>query len=181
MNSFDILFLGYCGFQGIRGYFLGFSKMLYSAVKWVFILGGSGLLYQNLMPLISKIPFYVEISQGLNLAIGSVLKDITKFISQGEIANFIGNIFYNIPYDKIAIIIGFMILCFVLIRSMILGFKPKKSKNRIGGILIGLLKSYIYMLIIMISLSPIMNVINPDAFYNWQSESIVLKTINLIF
>lgn len=182
MNSLDIAFGIYALTQIYRGFRLGFRRMLYDTVKWVMIFGGAGLGYRFLMPVLSRLDKYAELSAGLNK---SVLDFISKTFEGSEgnlIADFILTISQDASFDRIAVFLILMIIASIIARTLIVGsFWKSGSEGKLLGAAFGFVKASIYAIIVMMLLSGVMNMVNPEGFYRWQMESRILDYVNLVF
>jgi len=182
LNSLDIAFGIYALTQIYRGFRLGFRRMLYDTVKWVMIFGGAGLGYRFLMPLLIRQEKYIEMSADVNK---SVLGFISKTFEGSEgnlIADFILTISQDASFDRIAVFLMLMIIAGLIARALIVGsFWKSGSEGKLLGAAFGFVKASIYAIIVMMLLSGVMNIVNPEGFYRWQMESRILDYVNLVF
>jgi len=182
MNSLDIMFGVYALTQIYTGFKLGFRKMLYDTVKWVLIFGGAGLGYRFLIPALLKIDEYKKMAMKVN---SSVLGFIQKTFEDNQgnlVADFVLNLSKNAKFDRIAVFLILMIIAGFIARGIIVGsFWKSDSGGKILGACFGFVKASIYAIILMMLLSLIMNIVNPEGFYKWQMESQILDLINLVF
>ncbi|MGB5824796.1 MAG: CvpA family protein [Proteocatella sp.] len=182
MNSLDIGFGIYAISQVYKGFRLGFKRMLYDTVKWVLIFGGAGVSYSLLMPVLLKMQAYVDLAMTVNAKTIAFIRDTLWGSSDQLLAKIILSNIENARFDKIAVFIILIIVIGSIIKTLIVGsFWNRETGGRLLGAGFGFIKAAIYAVIIMMILSLVMNVINPDGFYKWQSESQILNYINLIF
>ena len=75
-----------------------------------------------------------------------------------------------------------MIIAGLIARALIVGsFWKSGSEAKILGAAFGFVKASIYAIIVMMLLSGVMNIVNPEGFYRWQMESRILDYVNLVF
>lgn len=168
--------------QVYRGFKLGFKRMLYDTVKWVLIFGGAGLSYRALMPMLLKLEAYKALAVTVNT---KTIEFITNTLIRNGDNVLEGIILKNIEnarFDKFLVFLILMIVLATITKALIVGsFWRKETGGRILGAGFGFIKASIYAVIIMMILSSVMNIINPEGFYKWQSESQILNYINIIF
>ncbi|WP_028829326.1 CvpA family protein [Proteocatella sphenisci] len=182
MNSLDIMFGIYALTQIYRGFKLGFRKMLYDTVKWVLIFGGAGLGYRFLLPLLLKIEEYTKMAMKVNSSVTGFIQKTFEDNKGNFIADFILNLSQNAKFDRVAVFLILMIMAGFIARGIIVGsFWKSDSGGKILGACFGFVKASIYAIIIMILLSVVMNMVNPEGFYRWQMESRILDLLNLVF
>lgn len=181
MNSLDVVFGLYAAGQAYKGFRVGFKRMLYDTVKWIIVFGSSAFIYKFFIPKLFELEAYTKLASDINLKtiefIQNSLSGKENFLSELMLANI-----NNLKADRFILFVLLLIIISVITRLLIVGsFWNSDSDGRILGATFGVVKACIYGIIAMLIISAIMNVINPEAFYKWQSESAILNYINLIF
>lgn len=182
MNSLDIGFGIYAISQVYKGFRLGFKRMLYDTVKWILIFGGAGISYKLLMPILLKMEAYAELATTMNSKTVEFIQGTLLGNADQLLAKIILSNIESARFDKFAVFLILIIVIGIIIKTLIVGsFWQRETGGRLLGAAFGFIKAAIYAVIIMMILSSVMNVINPEGFYKWQSESQILNYINLIF
>lgn len=181
MNSLDIVFGLYAAGQAYKGFRVGFKRMFYDTVKWIIVFGSSVFIYRFFIPKLFELEAYAKLASDINLnTIEFIQKSLggkENFLSELMLANI-----SNLKADRFIVFVLLLIIISVITRLLIVGsFWNSDSEGRVLGATFGVVKACIYGIIAMLIISAIMNVINPEAFYKWQSESAILNYINLIF
>ncbi|MGL5440099.1 MAG: CvpA family protein [Filifactoraceae bacterium] len=158
-NKLDCFLVVISGIQIITGFTQGYKKSIYHSLKYILAYGTTRMAYKIFMPKLLETDWYYRYEGGIKEALEDILPKKFYLIEM-------------YPIDRYVLNLLMFISMLIFLRLIIIGWAPQVSIfDRFAGILVGVAKAIIISTIIVLLISPFVEMMEPIFGNNVIEES----------